>query len=175
MSLFGVFFSRKFLFQISSDDLLIKVFCSFLFISGVFMLYKKNFQFDKLNNQKTTYLNFIVLMIQGFLIGILTGLLGVGGGFLIVPVLIIFQKFNIKQAAKASMFLIFLNSFFSIIIDFSNNFFNLNSQLFLYILLFSIIGLLIGQKIQKSVDVKMMHRVFAFFLIIISLLIGFNM
>jgi len=139
------------------------------------MLYKKNFQFDKLNNQKTTYLNFIVLMIQGFLIGILTGLLGVGGGFLIVPVLIIFQKFNIKQAAKASMFLIFLNSFFSIIIDFSNNFFNLNSQLFLYILLFSIIGLLIGQKIQKSVDVKMMHRVFAFFLIIISLLIGFNM
>ena len=139
------------------------------------MLYKKNFQFDKLNNQKTTYLNFIVLMIQGFLIGILTGLLGVGGGFLIVPVLIIFQKFNIKQAAKASMFLIFLNSFFSIIIDFSNNFFNLNSQLFIYILLFSIIGLLIGQKIQKSVDVKMMHRVFAFFLIIISLLIGFNM
>lgn len=175
MSLLGVFFSRKFLFQISSDELLIKVFCSFLFISGVFMLYNKRFQFDTLTNKKKTYLNYIALMIQGFLIGILTGLLGVGGGFLIVPVLIIFQKFNIKQAAKASMFLIFLNSFFSIIIDFSNNFFNLKSQLFIYILLFSIIGLIIGKKIQKSFDIKMMHKVFALFLIIISLFIGFNM
>ena len=114
-------------------------------------------------------------MFQGFLIGNLTGLLGVGGGFLIVPTLIIFQKFNIKQAAKASIFLIFLNSWFSIIIDLSNNFFYFDFQFFLYIFLFSFVGLLVGKKIQKLVDVKMMHKVFAFFLIIISLLLGFNM
>ena len=47
------------------------------------------------------------LMIQAFLVGNLTGLLGVGGGFLIVPVLILFQKFNVKQAAHASLILIF--------------------------------------------------------------------
>ena len=174
MSLFGVFFSRKFLFQIASEDILIKIFISFLFISGLFMLYKKRFQFNSLNKKKI-FLNQFVLMFQGFLIGNLTGLLGVGGGFLIVPTLIIFQKFNIKQAAKASVFLIFLNSWFSIIIDLSNNFFYFDFQFFLYIFLFSVVGLLVGKKIQKLVDVKMMHKVFAFFLIIISLLLGFNM
>ena len=111
MSLCGVFFSRNFLFQIASEDLLMEIFISFLFISGLFMLYKKRFQFNTLNNQTTTFLNYALLITQGFLIGNLTGLLGVGGGFLIVPALIIFQKFNIKQAAEASMFLIFLNFF----------------------------------------------------------------
>ena len=63
------------------------------------------------------------LMIQAFLVGNLTGLLGVGGGFLIVPVLILFQKFNVKQAAHASLILIFLNSIFAIFSDISNNVF----------------------------------------------------
>ncbi len=174
VSLFGVFFSRNFLFQIASEGLLIKVFISFLFISGLFMLYKKRFQFNA-SNKKKIFLNHVVLIVQGFLIGNLTGLLGVGGGFLIVPTLIIFQKFNIKQAAKASIFLIFLNSWFSIVIDLSNNFFYFDFQLLLCIFLFSVIGLLVGKKIQKLVDVKMMHKIFAFFLIIISLLLGFNM
>ena len=47
--------------------------------------------------KKSKLMNF-PLMIQAFLVGNLTGLLGVGGGFLIVPVLILFQKFNVKQS-----------------------------------------------------------------------------
>jgi len=173
-SLFGVFFSRNYLFQLASEDLLIIVFVSFLFISGLFMLNRERFQFVRFSMNDSVLYNYFPLMFQGFLVGNLTGLLGVGGGFLIVPVLIIFQKFNVKQAANASMFLIFLNSWFSIIIDVSNNFLCFESQFFFYILLFSITGLLIGKKIQKLINLKIMHKIFAFFLIIISLFIAFN-
>ena len=170
-SLLGVFFSRNFLFHIVSEEMLIKIFVGFLFISGLFMLYKKREEFTQLTKEKIQY---FPLFSQGFLVGNLTGLLGVGGGFLIVPILIIFQKFDIKKAAKASIFLIFLNSWFAIIVDLSNNFFDLDSKLFFCILLFSIIGLLIGKKTQNTIDIKMMHKLFAVFLIVISLLLGFN-
>lgn len=173
-SLFGVFFSRYYLFQFASEDLLIIVFVTFLFISGLFMLNKERFHFDRFSKNDVGFYIYLPLMFQAFLVGNLTGLLGVGGGFLIVPVLIIFQKFNVKQAAKASMFLIFLNSWFSIIIDVSNNFLCFESQLFFYIFLFSIIGLLIGKKIQNLINIKIMHKIFAFFLIIISLFIAFS-
>lgn len=173
-SLFGVFFSRNYLFQLASEDLLIIVFVSFLFLSGLFMLNRERVTFDGFSTNDVGFYNYLPLILQGFLIGNLTGLLGVGGGFLIVPALIIFQKFNVKQAAKASMFLIFLNAWFSIIIDFSNNFFCFESQFFFYILLFSIIGLLIGKKMQKLINIKIMDKIFAFFLIIISLFIAYN-
>ena len=173
-SLIGVFFSRSFLFQIISEEVLIFIFIIFLFISGVFMLLKKHKKINDSNIQKLTFLNSLPLLFQAFLVGNLTGLLGVGGGFLIVPVLIIFQGFNIKQAAESSMFLIFLNSWFAIIVDLSNNFFNLNYQLFLFIIIFSVIGLIIGKKIQKKIDTKMMQKVFAIFLIIISLFLTYN-
>ena len=71
VSLFGVFFSRNFLFQIASEGLLIKVFISFLFISGLFMLYKKRFQFNA-SNKKKIFLNHVVLIVQGFLISEIT-------------------------------------------------------------------------------------------------------
>ena len=91
----------------------------------------------------------LFILIQGLVLGIFTGLLGVGGGFLIVPTLIFFQKLNIKQAASASIFLIFLNSWLAILIDFSNNYFHLNISLLLIIILFAVLGFFVGKKIQK--------------------------
>ena len=138
------------------------------------MLLKKQKKINDSNIEKLKFSNSLPLFFQAFLVGNLTGLLGVGGGFLIVPVLIIFQGFNIKQAAESSMYLIFLNSWFAIIVDLSNNFFNLNYQLFLFIIIFSVIGLIIGKNIQKKINIKMMQKIFAIFLIIISLFLTYN-
>ena len=114
------------------------------------------------------------LMIQAFLVGNLTGLLGVGGGFLIVPVLILFQKFNVKQAAHASLILIFLNSLFAIFSDIINNVLKVDFLLLASIIFLSFFGFIIGLKIRGMMNIKLMHSLFALFLIIISLLFGVN-
>jgi len=174
-SLFGVFVSRNFLFEIIPEEILERLFVLFLVTAALLLQFgKKNNQLNKLVKERITFFKKTGLVFQGFLIGNLTGLLGVGGGFLIVPVLIIFQKFNIKEAARASMFLIFLNSWLAIIIDFSNDFFDIHLPLLSFIILFSVIGLLVGKRIQSKLDLKIMHMVFAFFLIIISLFFWFN-
>ena len=168
-SILGVCFSRNFLFELISEKILILVFVFFLFFSGLSMLF--NLPNSPANRSKI--MNF-PLMIQAFLVGNLTGLLGVGGGFLIVPVLILFQKFNVKQAAHASLILIFLNSIFAIFSDISNNVLKVDYLLLASIIFLSFFGFIIGVKIRGIMNIKLMHSLFALFLIIISLLFGVN-
>lgn len=171
-SLIGVLFSRNYLFKIISEKLLLSTFVIFLFLTGLILAIKSNKQNFK--KKSTIKLNLFFTLIQGLFLGIFTGLLGVGGGFLIVPTLMFFQKLNIKQAASASIFLIFLNSWLAILIDFSNNYFHLNISLLLTIILFALLGFFVGKKIQNSVNLKMAQKLFALFLIIISLFTTFN-
>jgi len=91
-SILGVCFSRNFLFEMISEKILLFVFVFFLFFSGISMLFNLKFNLPNSPPKTSKLMNF-PLMIQAFLVGNLTGLLGVGGGFLIVPVLILFQKF----------------------------------------------------------------------------------
>ena len=168
-SILGVYFSRNFLFELISEKILLLVFVFFLFFSGLSML----FNLPNSPAKKSKLMNF-PLMIQAFLVGNLTGLLGVGGGFLIVPVLILFQKFNVKQAAHASLILIFLNSIFAIFSDISNNVLKVDFLLLASIIFLSFFGFIIGVKIRGMMNIKLMHSLFALFLIIISLLFGFN-
>ena len=48
-------------------------------------------------------------LLAGFGVGVLTGFLGVGGGFLIVPALMMFGGLGMKEAIGTSLFVIFLN------------------------------------------------------------------
>jgi uncharacterized membrane protein YfcA len=48
-------------------------------------------------------------LLAGFGVGVLTGFLGVGGGFLIVPALVYFGGLTMKRAIGTSLFVIFLN------------------------------------------------------------------
>lgn len=55
---------------------------------------------------KTVFL----LAIQGMVVGLLTGLVGVGGGFLIVPALVFIAHLSIREAIGTSLVVIFFNS-----------------------------------------------------------------
>ena len=173
-SILGVYFSRNFLFELISEKILLLVFVFFLFFSGISMLFNFKFNLSNFPAKRSKLMMNFPLMIQAFLVGNLTGLLGVGGGFLIVPVLILFQKFNVKQAAHASLILIFLNSIFAIFSDLINNVLKVDFLLLAGIIFLSFFGFIIGVKIRGMMNIKIMHYLFALFLIIISLLFGIN-
>jgi len=52
-----------------------------------------------------------ILALEGVIVGIVTGLVGVGGGFLIVPAMIVFAKLPMRVAIGTSLAVIAMNSF----------------------------------------------------------------
>ena len=64
---------------------------------------KKNKKFEEAQQQK---FNYPMIMIEGFVVGILTGLVGAGGGFLIIPALVVLAKLPMKLAVGTSLLII---------------------------------------------------------------------
>ena len=102
-AMLGAFLSAKFLAVLISGELQLSLFGILVLVVATSMLFE----------QKVFNLDFISAKeawILGLLIGIVTGLVGVGGGFLVVPVLHYALKLPMKQAASASLIVIALQS-----------------------------------------------------------------
>lgn len=92
--------------------------------------------------------------------GFLTGLFGVGGGFMIVPALVLLGKINNRSAVATSLFVIFLISLSSIFGKLSHV--TLDITLTSLFLAGSISGMFIGSAISKKISNRLSQRVFAF-------------
>jgi len=54
--------------------------------------------------------NLVIAFITGGIVGYISGMIGIGGGIILSPLLILFHWSNIKEAAAVSAIFIFLNS-----------------------------------------------------------------
>jgi len=64
--------------------------------------------------------NYLWIIIDGFIVRIITGLVAAGGGFLIVPALLLFTNINIKDAVGTSLLIITIKSLLGFIGELSN-------------------------------------------------------
>lgn len=79
--------------------------------------------------------------LQGGVVGLVAGLVGAGGGFLIVPGLILLENAPVSRAVATSLFIIALNSLFGLLGDFTNPTFHMDLQLLGSALAFALVGL----------------------------------
>jgi uncharacterized membrane protein YfcA len=111
------------------------------------------------------------LMLQGAIVGILTGLVGVGGGFLIVPALVMYSKLTMKMAVGTSLLIISVNS----LIGFTGDVWTQGSLMdwrFLGLLtLLAVIGILIGGQFAKKLETKILRKAFAWFVLLMGLFV----
>jgi len=109
------------------------------------------------------------LLIGGLLVGLLSGLLGVGGGFLIVPLLLALSAVSIMQAVSTSLFIIGLISssgFISHLLMSGNN----DWPLLGLVAAGGVIGMLLGQTISHKIANALLQKIFAISLLIICLI-----
>jgi uncharacterized membrane protein YfcA len=111
------------------------------------------------------------LMLQGAIVGILTGLVGVGGGFLIVPALVMYSKLTMKMAVGTSLLIISVNS----LIGFTGDVWTQGSLMdwkFLGLLtLLAVIGILVGGKLAKKMETNVLRKGFAWFVLLMGLFV----
>jgi uncharacterized membrane protein YfcA len=103
------------------------------------------------------------LMIQGAIVGILTGLVGVGGGFLIVPALVMYSKLSMKRAIGTSLLIISVNSLVGFTGDLWTQGSSMDWSFLVFISVLAVAGILIGSQVAKKMKTIILRKAFAWF------------
>ncbi len=176
-SLIGVFLTRRFFvpllpkiiyadgdFVLTKDKLLMLIFASLMLVAAISMLRKKDHGKDAQNKPQI-----VLAVAKIFLIGVLIGTVGAGGGFLFVPFLIFVGKLPIKKAVATSLAIMSINS----LIGFTGDIGHLEIA-WSFLLIFtaiSIVGIFLGIYLQRFINDKMLARGFAIFVLCMSFFI----
>lgn len=177
-SVLGVLFSRRLVLPhlphyiihrwgitLTKDMFLLILFAVLMLISSFKMI--KNTTRDGLNKSERP--NYTLLASQGLLVGLVTGLIGAGGGFLIVPALVMLLGLGMKEAVATSLFIISMNSllgFFS-----SLDKVDVDWTFLLTFSAISIAGILAGVSVAKKIDGKKLKPAFGWFVLVMGLYI----
>jgi uncharacterized membrane protein YfcA len=113
-----------------------------------------------------------LLLLQGLLVGIVTGLLGIGGGFLIVPALFFWAKLPMKMAIGTTLLIIAINSLFSFLTSYTSM--TVEWGLLLKFSLGSVLGILIGTKLSAKISGEYLKKIFGWFVFFISFYIVYK-
>jgi len=108
----------------------------------------------------------------GFLIGITTGLLGIGGGVLLVPVLLGLFGLSHQKAAGTSLAIIFVTSIAAIIKKGFTDIPKVNLVLTMVLLISSVIGVRAGIALLQRTGGKSFRQYFVYVLLAVIILIG---
>jgi uncharacterized protein len=108
----------------------------------------------------------VLVILEGIVIGFLTGLVGAGGGFLIIPALVFLTGLKFKTAVGTSLFIIAINS----LVGFTGDLFNytMDWQLLLIVTSLAVVGILIGNYFSKRMSGMRLRRYFGWFTLVIG-------
>jgi uncharacterized membrane protein YfcA len=113
--------------------------------------------------------NIIKLLLNGILIGMATGFLGAGGGFLVIPALVLMLKMPMKQAVGTSLLIIALNSLIGFTGDLGH--FSINWRFLISITLIAIAGIFAGGLMAKKIEGDKLKKAFGWFVLVMGLYI----
>ncbi|MDC1326941.1 sulfite exporter TauE/SafE family protein [Ulvibacter sp.] len=113
--------------------------------------------------------NYPLIIIEGLLIGVFTGLIGAGGGFLIIPALVILAKLPMKKAVATSLLIIAIKSLIGFIGDVENM--EIDWPFLLFFTGISIVGILVGTWLSKFIKGKNLKKGFGWFVLLMGIYI----
>lgn len=161
----NVFIIRNFL--MTKDILLLLIFAGLMILASYKMIREST---ASQNENRDFQKNSILLAAgEGSVVGILTGLVGAGGGFMIIPALVNLLKTPMKVAVGTSLVIISLNS----LIGFFSSMHNavIDWKLLTSISSIAVIGIIIGSQLSKKIDGKKLKPAFGWFILVMGIYI----
>ena len=120
-------------------------------------------------NEKKYRKNYVLLILQGMAVGLITGLVGAGGGVLIIPALVILARLPMKNSIATSLLIISFNS----LIGFTGDIGTVNID-WSFLLIFStiaLIGVIIGLYVNTKIANAQLRKIFGYFVLVMGILI----
>ena len=148
-----------------TKDTFLMLFFAVIMVFGALSVLKKKSQ----NTNSEEKRNLFLIGIQTFTIGIIIGLVGAGGGFLIIPSLILFAKLPMRKAVGTSLFIIAMNSLVGFIGDVQN--LEIDWIFLLTFSAISVVGIFIGMYLTKYTNESQLKKIFAYFVLVMAAII----
>lgn len=178
-SIVAVFITRKFLvpliphhifnagsFEITKPILIMVLFAILMVAAAYSMI--KNDEKENDGTQLQTF-NYPMIILEGAVVGILTGFVGAGGGFLIIPALVIFSKLPMKLAVGTSLVIIAAKSLIGFTGDLSH--YDMDWKLLFIVTAAAVLGIFIGNAINKKMPGERLKKWFGWFILIMGIYI----
>ena len=118
-------------------------------------------------NLKIVAFNYPLILIVGVLIGSITGLVGAGGGFLIIPALVLFANIDIKTAIGTSLTIVTLKSLIGFLLG-DALVVNIDWGFLLPFTCLAIFGVFIGNYLGSYFDNSKLRKIFGYFIFVMA-------
>jgi len=149
-------------FTIGKNAFIMGLFAVIMLVAAISMLTKKRDD-GKEEKDKVKYLYILPYII---IVGFLMGIVGSGGGFLIIPLLIHFAGLSMTKAVGTSLFIISINTLIGFAGDVQT--LSINWGFLLFFTLFSIFGIFAGTYLHRFIAENQLRRGFGWFVLLMA-------
>lgn len=161
------------LVSIGSFDLTKNIFLMLLFavlmVFAAISMIKDKKPLNKPAEGSQQKFNYPMILLEGGIVGILTGLVGAGGGFLIIPALVLFSGLDMKKAVGTSLLIIGAKSLIGFTGDLSN--YQMDWTLLGSVAALAVLGIFVGNKLSQKVSGEQLKKAFGWFVLVMGLYI----
>lgn len=156
-------------FTVTKSIALMLLFAIVMILASISMIRPSRNTVDTNENLPMKY-NYPLILIEGTVVGLLTGLVGAGGGFLIIPALVVLARMPMKLAVGTSLFIIAAKSLIGFTGDLQGNQV-IDWMLLIKFTVSAVIGIFAGILLSKKISAEKLKTAFGWFVLIMAVYI----
>lgn len=148
--------------------ILLMLLFAMLMMAASYSMIRKDRPVNNEESQKQSF-SYLQILLQGVFIGVITGLIGAGGGFLIIPALVNLLKLPMKTAIGTSLVIVSVNSLMGFLFSLPGT--SVQWAFLLSITAITIIGILIGSYFSDKIKASRLKTSFGWFVLLMGIYI----
>jgi len=153
-------------FVVTKDFGIMVFFSLIMLLAAISMIANKKKESNKKTSSK--YKHYLIIL-EGIIVGVITGIVGAGGGFLIIPALVLLTKLPMKKAVATSLLIVAIKSLIGFIGDIEN--LDIDWNFLLGFTTVSVVGIFIGGRLTNFIDGKKLKKGFGWFVLVMGVYI----
>ena len=154
-------------FTITKNILLMLLFALLMMVASYSMIKNKALSVTEI--PKVLKFNYPLILAEGAVVGVLTGLVGAGGGFLIIPALVMMSRLSMKEAVGTSLVIIAAKSLIGFFGESSETY--IDWVFLLKVTAFAIAGIFVGTALGKKISGEKLKPTFGWFVLVMGVYI----
>ena len=152
---------------VTKSLLMMVLFAVLMVFASISMIRNNKKEIKELNSEQK--FNYPLILLEGTIVGMVTGLVGAGGGFLIIPALVLLSKLPMKQAVGTSLLIIAGKSLIGFTGDLGNA--EMDWTLLISVTGLAIAGIFIGNMLSKKIAADRLKKGFGWFVLVMGIYI----